>query len=734
MGRDNLEEVDDFDDFFRKEGFRRNGILIYIDAETAETKSSLGYEYYLIDEARVEGQTEHFHIFDYKWKDFIEMLLDDAEIDLSKIGEKELDGEALIDLLEIRYGHSLDWLELEYEIDVIEIWVENYDEGYGSYLGEIRFDRNEKVVDEIILDDPAYFYGDPVEQDGPFIGEEKYDSAMTEGPYGLIFNYYVIGQSNDGHQEWLDFDNYQIWFYSHQSEEEISPGQLELRGHFVTGEETEGDFAGSKGAGALEDNNVNIPDQVIILNPRYTEPITGDIEETDGSFSVNIDVDENIPCVVVIFVKDEEFFGYLSLGDDMASIPLSYLADEDVLDLGELFLEGKTTVTGNEIPIEIDPADSDVLKASSGLFAAMARSDDLIDLIINQDQGIFFGLTYYVSHEFFEKIDDDRWQVQLKNRSLNFHEFNLHLNPPLEQWEDMTMDYPGVDLSVGLRPDHSPFFDGSWVTFQSVGEIAWEDYEVQAYGPAHPPSGTYIVEIGGDKFFEAELPQLKPEENLIYAVPTAHLEDCPEGSGHKIVEKISWEYQSAQGHPIAAPENIIKNLGLYVGVHAPDDLIGEYSYVPGRDSTIVEKYELSPEENSFDLRDYEGNKVYWDDLAIVALDYVDIYGIVYMVPFNHEPIRDINTCCKENLPIHENEQVFLLELTGGGEEIITAELVEGDGDDDNGLFSVSEGEFFVEVDATQDISEARKYSIRIKVGDELGNLLEKAVEFELVSD
>ncbi len=204
VGEDNLQELDeDFSDFFRKSGYDWDpGILIYLDGEKDEYRSSLDYELMVIDEFSVGGEKDHLHLTDMSWGCLIEALIDDPAFDLEyhleAIGDETLDGEALKDIIQIRRGEDLEGLEMEYYKEEIEIVILCFDDfgnfQYSMRVGEKNFGQDDDLEGLQTFNKPEYFYRDPEERKDPFMGQDRYNEAIQdEGNYQVIINYNVYG-------------------------------------------------------------------------------------------------------------------------------------------------------------------------------------------------------------------------------------------------------------------------------------------------------------------------------------------------------------------------------------------------------------------------------------------------------------------------------------------------------------------------------------------------------------
>ncbi len=628
VGRENLETIEgDFRDIFRKTRGDERGIFIFFDAEKAEYKSSFGYELYLFDEIRVDDQSDFFRIENLTWKGFIEKLLEDenfnAEIDLTKIGEEEMDGDAIVDLLLTRGASLPEGIELEYDFDYIRFEIINHGEAPQAplFLGYVIFDRKEEEIKEIILDDPAYFYNDASDREEPFIGEDKYPEAIIQGDYSIRFIKAVfgkeIGEDSEGTLPWGAAYNWgQIRFYSHQEEEVIGPDQMRIKGRFTPQVEGEGM--------QIQDNN-EIPDYILLFNPNFHDGfVQGEIDEQDGEFSVIIDVDDDMPVVTAFFVNEGEevyeLFGYLSLGDDFNSIPLSYFGEE--LDLGELIFDGETVLADDVITFE--ESDRNILQNSSAFFAVAATSNDLIELFL-EGQGIYFGLEYFAQAESFkDEAEGNKMEVLLNNgfKGAERHALDFHASPAIDPWEDIKITYPKNVGTISLWEDVD---SGEWLIFDTVGRDEGE--------PEYPPAGKYNVfcDGSGELDFNFELPEVDP--NMAYAVPTVHLKDCPDDSEDKVIDYISWAYKDLQGDKIENPGKIISKLGLSIRI--VEGSIEDYYFEEEREPYVLEVFPLPGMDTEYhEIEDFQGNPIYWKDASVISLDYHDIYGIRYMVPFD----------------------------------------------------------------------------------------------------
>ncbi len=584
-----------------------------------------------------------------------------------------------------------------------------------SALRILAFDSNQvsnlSALEDLIYLETLIFVGNQVEDISPLVANEGFgDGDEIDMRKNLL-------DLKD--QETIDLidelkDRGVIVEYQPQQETEdpVPPGKVRLKGQFAV----EGE--GTLNFGAFSDNDYEIPGYIIVSHPDYGFEKSA-INKQDGSFSIDFEYVEDRPVAVVIFAtEDMEFYGYLTFGEGLDTIPLTYI-DGNELDLGELFKEGETVVA-DDVELTIDEAERNALTSANSFYGAIAKSEDLLELFLNDEQGYFLGINYWTVYNHFQKKNNDEtseiWGAPLDIRKISNHTFEFQAHPPLNVGDDpdINLSYPDDGPEIGLRDYDDDYSQGGFV-FETVED---EGFEV-------PPQGDYEI-FGADiDDFIFELPDFKPEEHMVYSVPEVILIECSEKEGKMIIEELRWEYLDKDGQPINNPEKIFSEFVLSISPQIDeDDLIGDYDLI--REYFIIEE-EINPGDQSRYLKD---KQIYWQDVLTVWLDYNDIYGICYHVSFQHYAILNIEF--DEGIMDKESGEIGKLDVCdNSGYGHVTFELVDGEGDSDNDLLEIQYDHLrFKDVDNF----EKGTYEFRVRAEDEVGNKAEEAFEVKITEE
>ena len=190
VGRDNLEEIDgEFEDFFREAGYEWDtGILYYLDAERGEYVSSFGYELNILENAMIDGSSDHHHFYDKTWEELVDLFMDEdeknIEIEIESIGDKELDEDAIRDIAKMKWDHDFS------EVESIEV------------VDEIIYIEVDKLVDEYHWEwDYLGLFGEySIENDGIFnltSKETYYDDATPILSYDIGDDFWNLIDNTD---------------------------------------------------------------------------------------------------------------------------------------------------------------------------------------------------------------------------------------------------------------------------------------------------------------------------------------------------------------------------------------------------------------------------------------------------------------------------------------------------------------------------------------------------------
>ena len=350
------------------------------------------------------------------------------------------------------------------------------------------------------------------------------------------------------------------------------------------------------------------------------------LESENNTFDVELSREE--PTGIAFIDKNNNFVGYLSLGDGLASLPAQAISnDTGEIDLGAIsFSNNKGVPEKNPVGKEVNITKKEkmTLAAANSFFAAVVSSPDVIENFILEGKKIKFGLRYFPAHNYFETGED---QALLKKENLEImtHRLGIAYSEDFGGWEigdTVTIDYPDDSTTVDVEVKEE---DG--VGFPGVGLKERATIE----GPPIPPAGKYNIS-GGDLQFAINIPSIEQEakSNLVFPVPKVNLD-----SENRITD-ISWEYKTGDKTSLENPEKILNSIDIQINAVSTDnsELVGDYEFTQHSETRIYNSGNLEIEkDNSLTL---ENEEIYWQDVKNINMAYDDVYGIHYVVPFSRE--------------------------------------------------------------------------------------------------
>lgn len=270
--------------------------------------------------------------------------------------------------------------------------------------------------------------------------------------------------------------------------------------------------------------------RVLVFNPSGSY-FSADI--VDGQFSIQVPTDE--PVGMIFVGAADDFLGYLSLGEGIASIPIAGM-DEDIstIDLGELTAEG-IIITPSNNPLDDVLAMGDAEKRALALFNNTFAStilnpdvdgNDTIDMLEGKQFIYQFG--YGITNGSF---DNDLQGIPNVPAQIYVSSQSVHIPGTLETLPDFV--YFTGPAGSGL--DNTPSGETNWPTLAHVGYMP-DSSEM----PAIPPAGTYLIQYD-DTTLVFNFDQSRAEDKLILAIPKIHLNE------DDTIQKISWYFMSGDG-------------------------------------------------------------------------------------------------------------------------------------------------------------------------------------------
>ena len=324
----------------------------------------------------------------------------------------------------------------------------------------------------------------------------------------------------------------------------------------------------------------------------------------DGSFTINISRNSN-PIGMIFAGINNEYLGYLYLGENIASLPISRVeSDVATIDLGDLsssgiVVEPSNNPLGYEIPMTEEELKS--LGQFNGLFAELIRNPDVdgngvIDCLENKMH--FMQLIYSVIGGYFDNTLTPVISTQLQQYNIAFVT-NNDVCPDsviLEGPEGSRM-YPPISINRfetgGPNCGHNTDFPF---------DAASMKFEV-------PAEGEYIITGYQDDVLTFRIPdQTAILDNMITIVPTFILDE----DGY--IQKINWIYRLADGSgPPLNPESITTQIQIIVYGNTWPPLYNS----PMLDSSSTTEIDLSD------------RNILWNDVGYVGTSYTDVFGNGY---------------------------------------------------------------------------------------------------------
>jgi hypothetical protein len=332
----------------------------------------------------------------------------------------------------------------------------------------------------------------------------------------------------------------------------------------------------------------------------------------DGSFK--LDVKRGEPHGLIFVGVEDNFLGYLTLGDGLDSIPLTNVSDEiATIDLETLtsngtIIEPAHNPLGNEIYFSEE--ELNFLRQFDDSFVTTVKNPDVdgngkIDLLedkpydisfdFNLEGGSFRGSTSPILRE----------PILFKHYQISTNLCEYHDDPT-----DVIVYFSGPEGS-GLN---------SYPT--NKGEI----YCLAAIGPYYqagaaniPPAGEYSVTDGETTLTISFPDQSNIQSNVVIPIPSVSVSD------QGFLQKVSWEWKSGNGVAVN-PIGIIKTYSL--GIDAEGSSCGNFP----QGNRVYEAYnlDLGADEHALNC------DIVWDDVIVVRMRYENVYGKQIIVDFINE--------------------------------------------------------------------------------------------------
>ena len=406
---------------------------------------------------------------------------------------------------------------------------------------------------------------------------------------------------------------------------------------------------------AQSDSNSEVGTVMLVYRKGYEI-----FEVVDEEFA--IDMVEEEPAGISFLDKDDNYLGYLTLGDGLDSIPPQFIDEEtEVIDFGEISFDGnEATPEFNPVgeEIRIDEQQKGLLKNANSFFAAVLRSPDIIELLVSDDDVHWFELTLNYHYEHFHLWEwEDSQTITFEDvfgkKHLDYdttypffqlHRFGLSIADLYVHGDDVKLIYPerwGIEDNPQLVDETSDYyhhFDG--ISFQTI-------HDLTGIYSSHPAGGEYQLILGDKLDINFHLPENIYEiakEHAFIAVPTIHL--TQDEDGVDLIDRISWRYLTKDEEEIdhSTAAEIVSDGDEKAGFH-----LSINAYRPEDGEEIGKDIYLDVNEHSYELE----KDIAWDppedsnykEFGSIGIGFEDIYGINYYGGFanfdwdNHSPER-----------------------------------------------------------------------------------------------
>ena len=345
----------------------------------------------------------------------------------------------------------------------------------------------------------------------------------------------------------------------------------------------------------------------------------------EGSFS--IDVAKGSPIGLIFVGDNDNYLGYLTLGNDVDSLPLHY--DEEDIATIDLQTLSSSSSSDNvvysradvlEKKFQISQEEQKTLGYADNLFAAIVKNPDVdgngtIDFLENK----FFRL--YIMYYFYGGDFEGNLTPTVNQPSSeiwNGYKFGLRAGA---DWPE-TVYFSGPEGSGYNQEESTPPEVYENHTFY------YSEYSENLNAPDYPPLGEYVIKYtleSGPGTLTFHVPdQSEASENLVLPIPTVELND--NGS----INKVSWIYQAAKEDAFEVkPRLLIDNIELQISgtgdqCEVSDRHGSDRMYNSGNLSADTQEHTL------------ECQYLLWDTVTNITLAYDDVYGSHNVVTWEHK--------------------------------------------------------------------------------------------------
>ncbi|MGC9027509.1 MAG: hypothetical protein ACP5JP_08245 [bacterium] len=364
----------------------------------------------------------------------------------------------------------------------------------------------------------------------------------------------------------------------------------------------------TKSAYALDPSQVM---KVIVFSNNWSYEIA---PVTNNTFS--IDVSTGQPVGMIFAGANDNFLGYLTLGNGIDSLPLTRLTDTATIDLQALSSNGKIVEPGHnpigsEIPLT--QAEQSALAQSNSLFASTVINPDVdgngkIDLL----EGKFF-----------------KWQILYFINGGTISSTGTNIAATLITPASIS----GFRLAVGLPLDNAPgtvSFSGpagSGLSNSTSGQSITNNnqhvyFSSYIQNPPIPAAGQYTITYGNTALNFSMPDQSAAPSKIVVAAPTIIL------NSDGTINKIKWTYNLGDGSGSIDPRILIGR--VLIQIEGSGTPCANY---PQGSGWLYQSDSIPPSTTEFTL---PCQSVVWSNVSRLYMVVTDIFDNQYIVTFQRQ--------------------------------------------------------------------------------------------------
>lgn len=322
---------------------------------------------------------------------------------------------------------------------------------------------------------------------------------------------------------------------------------------------------------------------------------------SDGNFSIA--VEKGSPVGLISVGANNNYLGYVTLGNGIDSIPLTKVADGvTTIDLQTISSNGLVISPGhNPIGTELpfSSAEQTAIAQSNGMFASIAKDPDIdrngvIDLLENK----FYRpwVTYAVNAGNFGGA-----YTPTINSTVTMDSYNVTMS------SQSTLDSGGATVT---GPNGSGITNATCYESSNSNQSIYSIYQnIATRSPSIPFTGEYTFALNNGKVLVFSVPdQSLASARIAVAVPTVTL------NSNGTINKISWVYRMPNdSSSTLTPTAIIDAIMIQIG--------GASAYLSPMIASATTEHLLA------------NQSISWSSVNNISMAYNDVYGNHYVVNF-----------------------------------------------------------------------------------------------------